>query len=74
LVSHYIIVRSGRKSPVCRPQELLGHEDFRSLDVYAKLTILDLKAAHRKHPPREQGAAQSIDKRGSNVEDGPEEA
>lgn len=35
-------------------KELLGHEDFRSLDVYAKLTILDLKAAHRKHHPREQ--------------------
>lgn len=36
-------------------KELLGHEDFRSLDVYAKLTILDLKAAHRKYHPREQG-------------------
>jgi site-specific recombinase XerD len=36
-------------------KELLGHEDFRSLDVYAKLTILDLKAAHRRHHPREQG-------------------
>jgi len=37
-------------------KELLGHEDFRSLDVYAKLTILDLKEAHRKHHPREQRA------------------
>ena len=35
-------------------KELLGHEDFRSLDVYTKLTILDLKAAHKKHHPREQ--------------------
>lgn len=35
-------------------KELLGHEDFRSLDVYAKLTILDLKAAHKKHHPREK--------------------
>ena len=35
-------------------KELLGHEDFRSLDVYAKLTILDLKAAHRKYHPRER--------------------
>jgi integrase/recombinase XerD len=34
-------------------KELLGHEDFRSLDVYTKLTILDLKAAHRKFHPRE---------------------
>ena len=36
-------------------KEILGHEDFRSLDVYAKLTILDLKAAHRKYHPRERG-------------------
>jgi integrase/recombinase XerD len=35
-------------------KELLGHEDFRSLDVYAKLTILDLKEAHRRHHPRER--------------------
>jgi len=35
-------------------KELLGHEDFRSLDVYAKLTILDLKEAHRKYHPRER--------------------
>ncbi len=35
-------------------KELFGHEDFWSLDVYAKLTIRDLKAAHRKHHPREQ--------------------
>lgn len=34
-------------------KELLGHEDFRSLDVYAKLTILDLKAAHKRYHPRE---------------------
>lgn len=40
---------------------LLGHEDFRSLDVYAKLTILDLKAAHRKHHPREQGLGEPLD-------------
>jgi integrase/recombinase XerD len=43
-------------------KELLGHEDFRSLDVYAKLTILDLKAAHRRHHPREQeGSADGVD-------------
>ncbi len=34
-------------------KELLGHEDFRSLDVYAKLTILDIKEAHRKFHPSE---------------------
>jgi integrase/recombinase XerD len=35
-------------------KELLGHEDFRSLDVYARLTIMDLKAAHKKYHPRER--------------------
>ena len=35
-------------------KELLGHEDFRSLEVYTKLTILDLKAAHKRHHPRER--------------------
>lgn len=44
-------------------KELLGHEDFRSLEVYAKLTILDLKAAHRRHHPRERegGAGERSD-------------
>ena len=36
-------------------KELLGHEDLRSLDVYAKLTILDLREAHREFHPRERG-------------------
>ena len=36
-------------------KELLGHEDFRSLDAYVKLAILDLKAAHRRCHPRERG-------------------
>ena len=36
---------------------LLGHEDFRSLDVYARLTILDLREAHRKFHPREAGGS-----------------
>jgi integrase/recombinase XerD len=35
-------------------KELLGHEDFRSLDVYARLTITDLKAAHKRYHPRER--------------------
>ena len=35
-------------------KELLGHEDYRSLDVYARLTITDLKAAHRRFHPRER--------------------
>ena len=36
-------------------KEFLGHEDFRSLDAYVKLAIRDLKAAHRRCHPREQG-------------------
>ena len=43
-----------RNANLWHVKELLGHEDFRSLDVYAKLTILDLKATHKKHHPREQ--------------------
>jgi integrase/recombinase XerD len=42
-------------------KELLGHEDFRSLDAYAKLTILDLKEAHRRHHPRERPEGGSLD-------------
>jgi len=35
-------------------KNLLGHEDFASLDAYIKLEIQDLKEAHRKFHPREQ--------------------
>jgi site-specific recombinase XerD len=35
-------------------KELLGHDDFRSLDVYARLTITDLKVAHKRYHPRER--------------------
>jgi site-specific recombinase XerD len=35
-------------------KELLGHEDFSSLDAYIRLEIVDLKDAHRKFHPREQ--------------------
>jgi integrase/recombinase XerD len=49
-------------------KELLGHEDFRSLDVYGKLTILDLKAAHRKYHPRKKkdGESNTGDELGSH--------
>ena len=36
-------------------KDLLGHEDYRSLDSYIHLEIVDLKDAHRKFHPREQG-------------------
>jgi site-specific recombinase XerD len=35
-------------------KELLGHKDFSSMDFYARLTIVDLKAAHRRFHPRER--------------------
>jgi integrase/recombinase XerD len=37
-------------------KELLGHEDFSSLDAYVRLEIVDLKDAHRRFHPRERGA------------------
>lgn len=36
-------------------KDLLGHEDYRSLESYIKLEIVDLKDAHRRFHPREQG-------------------
>jgi site-specific recombinase XerD len=42
-------------------QELLGHEDFSSLDAYIRLEIVDLKDAHRKFHPREQGIGDDPD-------------
>lgn len=35
-------------------KDLLGHDDFRSLEAYIKLEIQDLKEAHRRFHPREQ--------------------
>jgi site-specific recombinase XerD len=36
-------------------KDLLGHEDYGSLKSYIRLEIVDLKDAHRKLHPREQG-------------------
>ncbi|MGH9659948.1 MAG: tyrosine-type recombinase/integrase, partial [Bryobacteraceae bacterium] len=33
-------------------KDLLGHEDFASLDAYVRLEIQDLKDAHRRFHPR----------------------
>jgi integrase/recombinase XerD len=35
-------------------KDLLGHDDFRSLDAYVRLEIQDLKEAHRRFHPRER--------------------
>jgi len=38
-------------------QEILGHHNLTTTERYLHLTILDLKAAHRKHHPREKEVA-----------------
>ena len=38
-------------------QALLGHESLATTERYLRLTITDLKEAHRRFHPREQGAA-----------------
>jgi integrase/recombinase XerD len=47
-------------------KDLLGHEDFSSLDAYIRLEIVDLKDAHRRFHPREQdeddGASMAMNK------------
>jgi len=43
-------------------KDLLGHEDYRSLDAYVHLEIVDLKDAHRRfHPREQQGDAEGPD-------------
>jgi len=37
-------------------QELLGHKSLSTTERYLRLTIADLKEAHTKFHPREQGA------------------
>ena len=43
------------RANVAHVKDLLGHEDFTSLQSYVKLEIVDLKDAHRRFHPREQG-------------------
>lgn len=38
-------------APVRHIQELLGHESLESTQIYTRVTINDLKAAHRKYHP-----------------------
>jgi integrase/recombinase XerD len=44
-------------------KDLLGHDDFRSLDAYVRLEIQDLKDAHRRFNPREQNGEREGDSR-----------
>jgi integrase/recombinase XerD len=41
-------------------KEMLGHESLDTLKHYAKLTIIDLKAAHAKCHPREKDAGSEV--------------
>jgi integrase/recombinase XerD len=40
-------------------QELLGHRLLTTTEKYLRVTITDLKEAHRKHHPREKGTLES---------------
>ena len=48
-------------------KDLLGHDDFRSLNAYVNLEIVDLKDAHKKFHPREQGNEDDPDAAGAAV-------
>lgn len=43
-----------RNANLYHVKELLGHEDLESLKSYVRMTIVDLKEAHRKFHPRER--------------------
>jgi len=47
------LLRSGAN--MYHVKELLGHESLDTLKHYARLTITDLRATHKKHHPRERG-------------------
>jgi site-specific recombinase XerD len=51
-------------------KDLLGHDDFASLDAYIKLEIQDLKDAHRKFHPSEQDGDDDPDASGAVVPSG----
>ncbi len=46
------MLRAG--APIRHLQEMLGHESIETTQIYTRLTITDLKAAHRRYHPREQ--------------------
>ncbi|MBI4713456.1 MAG: tyrosine-type recombinase/integrase, partial [Planctomycetes bacterium] len=45
-------------------QEILGHEDMRSLDRYIKVTAIEVKQTHQRTHPRERIAAYEEKKQG----------
>ncbi len=46
------LLRAG--APIRHLQEMLGHASIETTQVYTRVTITDLKAAHRRFHPREQ--------------------
>ena len=42
-------------------QELLGHADLRTTQIYARVVPVDLKDAHRKHHPRGRARRSHLD-------------
>jgi integrase/recombinase XerD len=49
------------RANVAHVKDLLGHEDFTSLQSYVKLEIVDLKDAHRRFHPRERSGTDPLD-------------
>jgi integrase/recombinase XerD len=47
------MVRAG--APIRHVQELLGHTSIETTQIYTRVTINDLKQAHSRYHPREQG-------------------
>jgi site-specific recombinase XerD len=47
------MVKNG--APIAFVKEILGHEDFSSMDAYVRLVVGDLKKALAAHHPREKG-------------------
>jgi integrase/recombinase XerD len=46
------VLRAG--APIRHLQEMLGHASIETTQIYTRLTITDLKAAHRRFHPRER--------------------
>ena len=46
------MLRNG--APIRHLQEMLGHVSLETTQIYTRVTINDLKAAHGKYHPREQ--------------------
>jgi integrase/recombinase XerD len=57
------MLRAG--APIRHLQEMLGHASIETTKIYARVTITDLKAVHRRFHPREQ----SLDDQNGTIDD-----